>query len=293
MILFHTPPYAAMAAHLRTALGAGEGVCCLHRFPNGELSLRVGSGVERIPCLVLGSVAPPDENLLAILQLIDTLRRHGAAEVTLLLPYFGYSRHDRPDGRASTFALIGALLRAAGVRRIITVDVHNPLAAHELPVETISLSPAPLFATRLGELPGAALVAPDRGALPRCEAIKIALRGEYRIVSFRKQRTDAGVSSTLEGEPGRENILIDDMLDTGTTLILAAEALVARATHPSTVVVTHGLFTGTEWPRLWRLGVQRIITTDTVPIERGGELDGRIERVSVVPLLSEFLRHNP
>jgi len=293
MILFHTPPYAAMAAHLRTLLGAAEGECCFHRFPNGELTLRVRSAVERAPCLVLGSVAPPDENLFALLQLVDTLRQHDATEVTLLLPYFGYSRHDRSDGRATTFALIGALLRAAGVRRIITVDVHNPLAARELAVETISLSPALLFAAELRKLRAATLVAPDRGAVPRCEAIRSALGGDHRIVTFRKQRTDAGVSSTLEGEPGPENLLIDDMLDTGTTLILAAEALVARATHPTTVVVTHGLFTGTEWQRLWRLGVQRIITTDTVPAAVDGALDERIERISVVQLLSEYLRQNP
>jgi len=248
------------------------------RFANGELYVRIESPVDGRVCAVLGSLAPPDEQMLSVLLLAHTLEREGARAVVALLPYLGYARQDRADpGQSLGIAWAGDLLRAAGVDQVLTVDVHSRLAAACLPMPIDTLSPAPLFAealvrSGLGDL---SVVAPDEGALERCEAVIRAAGVRAPLAYLRKRRDASGVThSALVGSVAPRVAIVDDILDTGGTLVSACTELRRAGVREITVLATHGLFTGERWRELPALGVRRIYTTDSVPAaaQRGGKL---------------------
>jgi ribose-phosphate pyrophosphokinase len=244
----------------------------LARFTNGELYARLEGPVEGLACAVLGSLAPPDERLLSVLLIAHTLSREGAARVLALLPYLGYARQDRADpGQSLGIAWAGDLLRAAGVEEVITVDVHSRRASESLGLPLRSLSPAPLFAEALARdgLDRLSVVAPDEGALERCEAVVSAAGISTPLACLRKRRDRTGVRhSELVGEVMPRVAIVDDILDTGATLLSACAELRRAGAREITVCATHGLFTGERWRELPALGVRRIYVTDSVPTAR-------------------------
>lgn len=292
MILFFVPHYGQMAHSLAQTSGLHVGYAVLVRFPNRELYADVETEVHAQDCVMLGSVAPPDEELLSMLLLCHTLKKEGARRILALLPYLGYARQDREEaGRSLGAAWIGALLQACGAEEVVTVDVHSPLVQTRFPIPLFSLSPAAIFGgelKRLG-LHRATLVAPDEGALERCEAVRQAAGIEAPVAYFEKQRTAAGVKHlAMHGEVGAQAVVVDDILDTGGTLLACCEALQRAGVQEIVVMVTHGLFTGTEWERLWSLGVTRLYCTDSVPLPTR-LAEPRISVLSVVPLLTKYL----
>lgn len=292
MILFALPLHEDLAGALARLIPLERGRCAIGRFTNGELHATIDTDPAGRRCILLGSIAPPDEHLLATLLLGHTLRNEGARAVTAVLPYLGYARHDKSErGKSLATAWLGAVLHASGIAEVVTVDVHSP-RVHELyPVPVRSLSPAAIFASRI---PAGArevtIVAPDEGARERAEALRRAAGIERPVAYLTKRRTAEGVAhSTLHGEVGREAIIVDDILDTGGTLMSACEVLRSAGVREATIMVTHGLFTGTGWQRLWSLGVTRISCTDTMPLPASAA-SSRVEVLSVGSLLADHIR---
>lgn len=268
MKLCFTAEYAGLAAAL-THQGMSACPWEAERFANGEWHLTLQASVRGAPCVVLAAITPPDARLLTTLLLCHTLKKEGAARVTALLPYLAYTRQDKEEaGKSRATAWLGAMLPVSGVDELITVDIHSERAQALLAVPARSLSPAPLWAQEIARLGwhDATLVAPDHGALVRCEAVRQAAGMASPCVWFEKHRTPAGVQATIQGQAGARAIIIDDILDTGGTLLACCEGLLAGGTREILVMVTHGLFTGSAWQRLWTLGVQHIYCTDTVPL---------------------------
>jgi ribose-phosphate pyrophosphokinase len=294
VILFALEQYADMALALENSIGRlQQGKFRITRFDNGELHADVETPVTAQPCLVLGSIAPPDEQLLSALLLAHTLKKEGARQVTAVLPYLGYARHDKDKpGQSLATAWVGSLVRASGCDGVVTVDVHSEKTKQLFPMPVVSLSPAGIFAEaiiRYG-LADATVVAPDEGAIARCQAVRAtAGMSCSKIPYFEKHRTDTGIIHTGPiGDVGRRAVIIDDILDTGGTLVSACEQLCKTGVEEIEVMVTHGLFTGKRWKDLYRLGVKRIFCTDSVPLPAG--VDGQnIVRLSIIPLLAKEL----
>ena len=291
MKLFAFQAFQPMAGILAKADGLARGSFQVARFENGELHLEIDDSVRSEACFILGSIGPPDEQMLSAMLLAHTLKKDGARTVTAIFPYLAYARHDKDKpGESLAAAWVGAVARESGIDEIITVDVHSERARSLFPIPVISLSSAGIFAEALHRfgLTGATIVAPDEGAIPRCQAVRKAARmGAAEIPYFEKHRSATGITHVARiGEVGRSAVIIDDILDTGGTLISACKMLREAGVQEINVMVTHGLFTGERWKELWQLGVQRIFCTDSVPTIRA---EGRIERLSVVPLLEEQL----
>lgn len=286
----------ALAVHRRLAEALGEltgieqGSATIGRFPNGELHVDLATVPGERDCLVLGAVAPPDEHLLSTLLLSHTLRKEGARAITAVLPYLGYARHDRAEPRKSRAAAwLGEMCRASGVSAVIAVDVHSSLIHQLFPIPVVSISAAPLFAAQIATLGLAdpVIVAPDEGARERCEAVRLAAGIRRPLAHLTKTRTPDGVRhSVVHGAVGRDAVLVDDILDTGATLVSAGEALQRAGVREIVVMVTHGLFTGTAWERLWTLGVRRIYCTDTTPLPEP-LIAKPISVLAVAPLLAD------
>jgi len=262
------------------------------RFPDGELWAELDGSIAGEDCTVLGSLAPPDGQMLSTLMLADTLRREGAGRIVALLPYLGYARQDRaPAGRSLGAAWAGALLAAVGVDEVVTVDIHSSSARACFPVPVVSLSPASLFAAALrrGSLADLTVVAPDEGAIERCRAVADAAGLATPVAHLRKHRTTEGVVHTeLVGGVGPRAVIVDDILDTGGTLLSACASLRRAGVQEISIMATHGTLSGARWRDLPAAGARRIQLTDTVPgvRARAGEA---VEVLSITPLLMQAL----
>jgi ribose-phosphate pyrophosphokinase len=287
--LFSFPSYSHVEEFLRDLPGLKPGQFSIVRYQNQELHASIHGTVSGEHCLVLGSVAPPEEQMASLLLLAHTLRKEGADRITGVLPYLAYSREDKvKPGESLATAWVGALLKASAFDEIWTVDLHSEHDKQLFPLPLESLSPAAIFGEclRKSELTDASFVAPDEGAIARCEAVKSAAGNTSgEIVHFQKLRTASGiVHHSPVGRVGRRAVIVDDVLDTGATLVSACEKLITAGAAELHICVTHGLFAGQSWQGLWSLPVKRIYCTDTIPACAGIE-DTRIATLPVGPLL--------
>lgn len=288
MQLFAFRAYEELAQQI-VSQTVGRGQFRIDRFPNQELYAVVDTPVAGQNCVALGSIVPPDENLLSMLLLCHTLKKEGATHVTALLPYLAYARQDREEaGKSRGLAWIGDLLRASGVDAVVTVDVHSQAAHSLLSLPLRSLSPAALFAAEIARLSlrEATLVAPDRGALERCQEVWKAAGMRSPIAYMEKKRTPEGIKHlACHGEVGPQAIVIDDILDTGGTLVSCCEILQQAGVQDIILMVTHGLFTGTHWQKLRSLPVRHIYCAATVPPP---QIAQPVTSLSIGPLLQEW-----
>jgi ribose-phosphate pyrophosphokinase len=282
------PIVFALRGHGRfAAAGAETGSCTLTRFPNRELIARLATPVAGRRCVVIGSVAPPESQLARLTLLVHTLRRAGAASVTALMPYLAYARQDEAAaGESLGLAWVGGLLRAAGVQDVVTVDVHSAAAADVLGLPVRSLSPAAVIASRLPSewRDAATFVAPDKGARERCAALAAAA-GRPRAVAHLVKRRDArGVTHLgLHGVVGERALIVDDILDTGGTVVSCCRMLRAKGARRIALAVTHGLFTGSAARAVEGEGVEELWVTDSL---RGPRVPRSAHVVALGPLLA-------
>jgi ribose-phosphate pyrophosphokinase len=278
----------------RFALGTGAGIerVVVGRFPNGELHVEVPERVDGRRCIVVGSISPPAGNLERLTLAAHALRRAGAKRVTAMLPYLAYARQDRAARTESLgLAWIGELLRASGVNEVVCVDVHSADAGDLLGLPLTSLSPAGLLAAALPPswCEEATFVAPDEGAIDRSSAVANAIGVDRPIVWARKRRTPIGVEHLgLVGSPTSSALVVDDILDTGGTLVSCSWQLREAGASQIGVMATHGLFTGEHWRPLIAARVQ-IWITDTVLSRRR---PGQARVVPVAALLAPVLTGN-
>jgi ribose-phosphate pyrophosphokinase len=287
--LFSFPEYSHISKFLCDLPGMKPGQFSLVRYPNQELHVEVQSSVSGEHCFVLGSIAPPDSQMVSLLLLAHTLSKEGAGRITGLLPYLAYAREDKSKpGLSLATAWVGALVRASALDEIWTVDVHSKHDLELFPIPLRSLSPAVLFGECLERfgLTDASFVAPDEGAVARCEAVRSAAGNKSGdIVYFHKQRTAGGiVHHDRIGELQRRAVVVDDVLDTGATLVSACQRLVSAGVAELYICVTHGLFAGQQWRELWSLPLKQVFCTDTIPACTS-IADPRITTLQVGPLL--------
>jgi ribose-phosphate pyrophosphokinase len=288
-----TPAVLVLPGYERFVAGLSRGSLthsALKRFPNGELYAQVRGDVAGRRCVIVGSISPPAGKLERLTLVAHALRRAGAAEITAVLPYLAYARQDRAAPTESLgLAWVGELLRAGGVGEVVCVDVHSDQAARVLGLALTSLSPARLLARALPDpwLSDVTFVAPDEGALERCSAVALAAGVDRPVVWARKRRTTSGIEHLgLVGTPGRRAIVVDDILDTGDTLVSCCRALRSTGVSEIGVIATHGLFTGDRWRALLADGVEQVWLADTVLSRRRPP---QAQLVSVAPLLAPVL----
>jgi ribose-phosphate pyrophosphokinase len=286
-----------MRGHARftaAAVGGEFGRAALRRFANGELHAGVAAPVDGRHCVTVGAISPPASNLALLTLLAHTLRRAGARRITAVLPYLAYARQDRaPPTDSLGLAWVGELLRASGIDDLTCIDVHSDDAEQLLGLPLTSLSPARLLAAALppGWRTEVTFVAPDEGAIDRCAALAAAVDAERPIAWMRKRRTPTGVAHLgFVGTPGRRVVIVDDILDTGATLLSGCRELRALGVQEIGVITTHGLFTGERWRELFAAGVTRLWITDSVLSRRRPP---EAELVPVAPLLAPVLTGSP
>lgn len=238
-------------------------------FQNKETQIILEDKVENKLVVVLATISPPLENLWETFLLCHTLNKEEAKKIFVIFPYLAYMRHEKNEPQKSMITdLIAKMALATGVNRITTIDLHSQTEKRFFKMPIISLSPAKILAEKIKAikfLPDT-IVAPDKGAINRTEDIKKELNIKNEMVVFEKKRLENKVQLTIKkGKVGKKIIIVDDILDTGKTLLEAVKQLVKLGAEEIVIVVTHGLFTGKLWQELFKYKVTKIITTDTLP----------------------------
>lgn len=261
------------------------------QFQDGELSATSTQNVRERETVIIQSLCPPtNENLIQLCLSADALTRGASSRITAVIPYLGYARQDHPDPRSTMgSALVAKLLEASGVDRIITLDIHSEQSVgYFKPGSVSNLSAIPIFANHIKEnydLDTVTIVSPDAGGVKRAEKFVKALGG-VPIAIFHKDRSMPNVVSqmVLLGDvKDRTCVIVDDMVDTGGTLIKAADKLIAAGAKRVIACCTHAVLSGNAMERIGESAIEQMIVTDTIPLRRAGF--GKFKTLSVAPLL--------
>jgi len=286
-----------LAAAVERELGIRFGACAVERFPDGEVSVRLDQGVRgQEVVLVQGTSPPVNDHLVELLAFADACRRAAAARVVALVPYFGYARSDRRDGRRTpiTASLVAHLMETAGIDQLVTLDVHTPALEgfFSIPVDNLTAVPILAGALRAHVSPGAVVVAPDLGAVRL--ANRYAVHLDLPAAVCHKQRTSAtevSVTRITGDVAGRPCLIVDDMIATGSTIVESVRALrEAGASLNIVVAATHAVFVPGALDRIAGAGVRTLIVTDSIPLRTEASATPRPEIVSIAPLLATAVR---
>lgn len=212
----------------------------------------------------------PSELLIRILMAVDTLEHNGYKDINLIIPYFPFSRQDRErlDARAVASRMISRLFNAMPIKRILSFDLHNSLITTYFKAELLDLTMLDAFVnyfTKL-ELQDVVIVAPDYGRFSAAKYVASAFNNAPYVLIHKERDNSGNVHVTkIEGDvAGKTALIIEDIIDTGNTLVSAVSALIANGVKEIYVAATHGVFSGHALKNIKALGVKKIIVTNTI-----------------------------
>ena len=283
----------AVARQLNIELGD----CTIQRFPDGEVGVELNESVREQKVFILQSTSPPvDRNLIELLASIDACRRSSAADITAIVPYFGYARSDKRQGKrqAIVASLVANILQAAGSDRLITFDLHAPQIEGFFHIPVDSLTTVPILYEALSEelSPDTVVVSPDSGRVPM--AMAFAQQLGTQVVVLHKQRasgTKTAVTHVIGDVRNRACLIVDDMISTGGTLATAIAALLQAGALPEiTIAATHGLFVKNAREKLNHPSIKQIFITDSVSCQQH-ENWSQLKVVSLAPAIATAIEH--
>jgi len=271
--------------------GIELGKTIVTRFSDGEFQTRYDESVRGCTVFIIQSTFPPTDNLFELLLLIDAAKRASAYKVVAVIPYFGFARQDRKDKpRAAIGAkLVANLLIAAGVDRIVTMDLHADQIQgfFDVPVDHLYASYIFVPYIKSLNLDNVAIAAPDMGGTKRANAYSRFLNTEMIICyKLRKQANvveDIKVIGTVEG---KNVIILDDMIDTAGTICLAADMILSEGAKSIRVCATHPVLSGDAIERIENSKIVEIVVTDTIPFNRDCK---KIKVLSVADIFADVI----
>jgi len=276
--------------HLGVKLSRAE----VMKLKNDNLFVQIQENVRERDVFVVQTSCPPvDENLMETLIMIDALKRASAGRITAVLPYFPYGRSDKKDQPRVpiTARLVADLLTTAGADRIMTIDLHSPQIQGFFSIPCDHLTATTLFAQymRAKGLASPVAVATDAGAAKRALSFARALQIPLAIMEkHRHGNTDTVAVTAFIGDVrGREAIVFEDEISTGSTLLAAAEVLQEQGAAAIYVCATHAVFAGDALERLQQSAINEVVVTNTIPHK---DLPSKITELSVAPLLAEAIQ---
>ena len=286
-----------LAASIARSAGVELTSCDVRRYSDGELSVEVGENVRGHDVFVVQSTSSPgNDHLMELLMIMDALKRASAGRITAVLPYFGYARQDRkPKPRVPiTAKLVADLIVTAGANRVLTMDLHADqiMGFFNIPVDNLYARPV-LLSHITDNYPDTdiCIVSPDAGGVSRARAYAKRLDASLAIIDKRRSQPNEVAEMHVVGDvSGKRAVIVDDMVDTGGTLIKAAEALLENGAVEVLACCSHPVLSGQAKDRLPNSNVKKVIVTDTIA---HNDLDKRSEcfvRLSVAPLIGEAIR---
>lgn len=261
-----------LAERIAKQIGEPLGKVEIKNFSDGEIWVKFTDNIRGADVFIVQSTNPPAENLLELLIMMDAAKRASAHLVAAVIPYFGYARQDRKDQpRVSiTAKLIANLIAKAGADRVITMDLHAPQIQgfFDIPVDHLYSSAVLVQSFRRRRIPRLTVCSPDVGGIKMARAYAKRLEADLVLIDKRRPRQNEAEVMNIIGDVRNRNILIvDDLIDTGGTLVNAVKALRSNGAQEVYAACTHPVLSGNAMEKLKNSGLSEVVVTDTIPIQ--------------------------
>ena len=284
----------ALAEEIARNLGVELCRVSVGRFADGEISVRIEENVRGNDVFIVQPTNPPADNIMEMLLLIDAARRASAARITVVMPYYGYSRQDRKDQPRVPIGakLVANMIVTAGANRVLGVDFHQHQLQGFFDIPVDHLYAMPVFVTffRKKTLDNPVVVAPDVGSAKMARGFAKRLNASLAIIDKRRPAPNVSEVVNVVGEvDGRDCIMVDDMIDTAGTVSEAARALKKLGAREIYVCATHALLSGPARQRLIDSPITELVVTDTIGIPENMRFD-KLTVLSVGELLAKAIR---
>ncbi|MEO0123039.1 MAG: ribose-phosphate pyrophosphokinase [candidate division WOR-3 bacterium] len=266
------------------------------KFADGELKVKIEENIRGQDVFIVQSTNPPAENLLELLLFLDAAKRASAERITAVIPYYGYARQDRKDEPRVPISakLIADLLATSGAKRVLTIDLHAEQIQGFFNIPVDHLYAAPVFIDYYNEkgIENYVVVSPDAGRVNRVRAFARRLGKNVPIAIIDKRRTgpnQSNVINVIGDVKGKNAIIYDDMIDTGGTIVDAAEALSNKGVKEIYVCAVHGLFSRNAIEKIEKSPIKEVAITNTLKIARE-KIVGKLKILSIAYLLAEAIK---
>jgi ribose-phosphate pyrophosphokinase len=278
--------------------GVELGHCKFGRFADGEVQVEIHESVRGCNTFVIQSTCPPvNESYMELFMILDALHRASPAEISAVMPYYGYARQDRKVAPRAPISAkcIADLLKTAGANRLISVDLHSSQIQGFFngPVDHLFAIPtlARAWREQMGTGDEYVAVSPDAGGVERVRAFAKRIGCSIAIIDKRRAGPNQVESVNLVGAvDGKTAIILDDMIDTAGTLTQAVDSLLKNGAKRVFAVATHPVLSGPAIPRLKESGVEKVWVTDTIPLSLEAIKSGKFEVVSMAPVVAEAIK---
>jgi len=268
--------------------------CTVKRFADKEIFVEIHENVRGEDVFILQSTSfPANDNLMELLIICDALKRSSARRITAVIPYFGYARQDRKSSPRTPISakLVSNLITEAGANRVLTLDLHAEQIQGFFDIPTDNLSSAPVITRDIREnydVNTVMIVSPDVGGVKRARNVASRIGANLAIVDKRRPRPGVSEVMNIIGDvAGQTCILIDDIVDSGGTLVNAAEALLAAGAKEVSAYITHGVLSENAGERIANSKLKELVVTDSIEESDVVAAASNIRRVTIAPLIGE------
>lgn len=287
------PLSEAVARHLGVPLSNMN----VGRFADGEIRVRIEESVRGADVFLIQPTCPPtSENIMELLVILDALKRASSLRTTAVIPYYGYARQEKKIKPREPISakLVADLISVAGADRILTVDLHvqSIQGFFNIPVDHIPAGPilAEDLVARGFTGPETAVVSPDVGGVGPAKSLADRLSASLAIIAKRRPEPNLVEVVQVIGElAGKRAILIDDMIDTASSIVLAAEMVAERGASEIYAYATHAVLSGDAVDRLEASPIKEVVVTDTIPLSPQKQRS-KIRVLSLAPVLAEAIQ---
>ncbi|MED5019243.1 ribose-phosphate pyrophosphokinase [Paenibacillus chibensis] len=283
-----------LAESMCEKLGAELGSVTLSRFKSGEIYVNYEESIRNCDVFIVQSLSHPiNELFVELLVMIDAAKRASARTINIVVPYYGYARQERKSAPREPISakMVADVLTTAGANRVITMDLHAPAIQGFFNIPVDHLTALDLISNYLKSLHLAnpVIVSPDAGRAKTAEKLANHLDSPFAIM-FKKRPThnESVITHVIGDVEGRTPIIIEDIIDTGSTIVNVLDSLKERGADRAIVCATHGLFSGDALERLSHSHIREIVVTDSIAME--SVRHDRLTVLSVAPMLSAAVR---
>jgi len=298
--IFTGRAHPTLAQEICTRLDVEPGRASLYSFSDGENYVQIDENVRGADVFVIQPTCPPvNDNLMELLIMLDAFKRSSARRVTAVLPYYGYARQDRKDKPRVpiTSKLVADLITAAGADRVLTLDLHASQIQgfFNIPVDHLFAAPVIVGHLKKLNLQDVTIVSPDAGGVERARAYAKRLGASLAIVDKRRVAANQTEVMNIIGDvEGRNTFVVDDIIDTGGTLIHTTEALLRQGAKSVSASCTHAVLSGPAIERINESKLDQVIATNSMPTADKEQECSRLKALSIAELLSEAIKriHN-
>ena len=271
----------------------------ISRFADDEIFVQINENVRGQHVFVIQSTCPPvNENYMELFLILDALKRASAKEITLVMPYYGYSRQDRKSAPRVPISAkcVADMCSVAGANRLLVVDLHSPQVQgfFNIPVDNLFASPvlAQAWKNLYPKKENIVVVSPDAGGTERVRSFAKKIEGaSVAMIDKRRQEANKAKALNVVGDvQDKTALILDDMIDTAGTLCEASVKLLEAGAREVFALATHPLFSGSAIERIEQSPIEKVFVTDTIPLKSSVKESKKIQTVSLASLVAEAMK---